>query len=266
MDEVEVDGLRIAYRRAGHGPPLVLLHGAFGDSRAWQPQLEGLSDEFTVIAWDAPGCGRSSDPPETFGRVEYGDCLAGFLTAVELDRPHVLGLSFGSVLALELYRRHPNVPASQVLASAYAGWPGSLPPEEVSERVARALREIERPPEEWVADCLPTFFTQSVPQEVIDEATAMMLDTRPAGMRAALRAFAKADLRDMLSTITVPTLLLYGEADQRSPMHVAEDLHARIPGSALVVLPGVGHDSNLEAPAAFNTAVRRFLREQPATH
>jgi pimeloyl-ACP methyl ester carboxylesterase len=101
---------------------------------------------------------------------------------------------------------------------------------------------------------------------VIDEATAMMLDTRPAGMRAALRAFAKADLRDMLSTITVPTLLLYGEADQRSPMHVAEDLHARIPGSALVVLPGVGHDSNLEAPAAFNTAVRRFLREQPATH
>jgi pimeloyl-ACP methyl ester carboxylesterase len=264
MDDVEVDGLRIAYRQAGHGPPLVLLHGAFSDSRAWRPQLDGLSDEFTVTAWDAPGCGGSSDPPDTFGQSEYGDCLAKFLRGLGLARPHVLGLSFGSVLALELYRRHPDVPASLVLASAYAGWAGSLPPEEVRERVRRAREELERPPEQWIDDYLPTFFTQSVPQEVVDEAKAMMLDTRPVGMRAGLRAFAEADLRAVLPTISVPTLLLYGEADQRSPVHVAEDLHAHIPGSELVVLPGVGHDSNLEAPAAFNAVVRRFLSQQAA--
>ncbi|MCX9073285.1 MAG: alpha/beta hydrolase [Candidatus Methanoperedens sp.] len=65
----------------------------------------------------------------------------------------------------------------------------------------------------------------------------------------------------MLPTIEVPTLLLYGEADQRSPLNVAENLHSRIPASRLVIIPGVGHQSNLEAPEIFNAEVRRFLLE-----
>jgi pimeloyl-ACP methyl ester carboxylesterase len=65
MEQVEVDGLRIAYQRAGAGPPLVLLHGYVGDGpTTWRRQLEALSDQFTVVAWDAPGAGGSSDPPE----------------------------------------------------------------------------------------------------------------------------------------------------------------------------------------------------------
>lgn len=75
-----------------------------------------------------------------------------------------------------------------------------------------------------------------------------------------LLAFAEADLRDMLPTIEVPTLLLYGEADQRSPLNVAENLHSRIPASKLVVIPGVGHDCSLEAPEIFNAEVRSFLQ------
>ena len=55
MDQLEVEGLHIAFERAGEGPPLVLLHGFVGDSREWRRQLDGLSDEFTVVAWDAPG-------------------------------------------------------------------------------------------------------------------------------------------------------------------------------------------------------------------
>ena len=63
MDTVEVGGLRVAYERAGHGPPLVLLQGYVGDGpTTWRPQLDGLCDDFTVVAWDAPGAGRSSDP------------------------------------------------------------------------------------------------------------------------------------------------------------------------------------------------------------
>ncbi len=62
MDHVEVGGLRVTYRQAGQGPPLVLLHGGLGDSREWRQQLEGLADDFTVTAWDAPGCGGSSAP------------------------------------------------------------------------------------------------------------------------------------------------------------------------------------------------------------
>jgi pimeloyl-ACP methyl ester carboxylesterase len=82
MHEVSVDGLRITYRRVGSGDPLVLLHGGFGfDSRAWQPQFDELADTFAVIAWDAPGCGGSDDPPESFRMADYADCL---LRAVRL--------------------------------------------------------------------------------------------------------------------------------------------------------------------------------------
>jgi pimeloyl-ACP methyl ester carboxylesterase len=264
MDSVEVNGLRVAYRRAGSGPAVVFVHGGLGDSRDWRGQLEGLGDEFTVLAWDAPGCGGSDDPPESFRLPEYADCLAGFVAALGLERPHVCGLSFGGGLALELYRRHPGVPRSLVLASAYAGWAGSLPPEVVRERVERALREAELPPEQWVRDYLPGLFTSSAPPELLEEAAAIMLDIRPAGMRAMVRGFAEADLRDVLGGIQVPTLLLYGDADRRSPPEaVAAELHRRIPGSRLAVLPGVGHAANMEAPDRFNAEVREFLRSVP---
>lgn len=108
MDVVEVGGLEIAFERQGAGPPLVLLHGFVGHSREWRRQIDDLSEEFTVVAWDAPGAGRSSDPPETFRLPDYADCLAAFIDAVGLRRPHIVGLSFGGALALELYRRHPH--------------------------------------------------------------------------------------------------------------------------------------------------------------
>jgi len=73
------------------------------------------------------------------------------------------------------------------------------------------------------------------------------------------RSLAEADLRDVLPRVEAPTLLLYGDADKRSPLFVAEELHRQIPASTLSVMPGVGHLSNMEAPRRFNTEVRRFL-------
>lgn len=67
MLRAKVNGLSVAYERTGNGPALILLHGFTHDSRVWRPQLESLSAQFTVIAWDAPGAGQSSDPWETFG-------------------------------------------------------------------------------------------------------------------------------------------------------------------------------------------------------
>ena len=88
----------------------------------------------------------------------------------------------------------------------------------------------------------------------------MMCDLHPEGTRTMLRAMAEADLRDVLPRVQVPTLLLYGELDTRSPLHVAEALHAGIPDSQLVVLPDVAHVCNAEKPDEFNAAVRAFLR------
>ena len=87
----------------------------------------------------------------------------------------------------------------------------------------------------------------SAPAELVDGVVAMMSEFHPAGYRAMAHGLAEADLRDVLPRIDVPTLLLYGDADRRSPLTVAEDLHAKIPASTLVVLPGAGHLANLEA-------------------
>jgi pimeloyl-ACP methyl ester carboxylesterase len=259
MEMIEVGEFRIAYERAGSGPPLVLLHGYVGDGPTlWRRQLDGLADEFMVVAWDAPGAGRSSDPPETFGMAGYADCLAGFIDQLDLVRPHVAGLSFGGALALEFSRRHPAIPRSLILASAYAGWGGSLPADVAAQRLHQALVLAELSPEEFVGALLPTMFSDATPREAVDAFGASMLGFHPAGFRAMARASAE-DLREVLAQVAVPTLLVYGDSDMRAPLTVAEDLHAAISGSTLVVLAGAGHLCNLEAPEEFNRAVRTFL-------
>lgn len=259
MEMVEVDGLRIAYERAGEGPPLVLLHGYVGDGpTTWRRQLDGLSDEFTVVVWDAPGAGRSSDPPESFGMAGYADSLAGFVDGLGLEKPHVAGLSFGGALALEFYRRHSAIPRTLTLASAYAGWGGSLPADVAEKRLHQALVLADLSPAEFVAALLPTMFSEGTPAESVDEFGATMRAFHPAGFRAMARASAE-DLRDVLPTIEVPTLLVYGDKDVRAPRAVFEDLHSAIPDSALVVLPNAGHLCTIEAPEDFNRAVRNFL-------
>jgi pimeloyl-ACP methyl ester carboxylesterase len=258
METMKVGGLRIAYERAGSGPPLVLLHGYVGGGPAtWRRQLEGLCGEFTVVAWDAPGAGGSSDPPESFGMAGYADCLAGFVGRLGLGKPHVAGLSFGGALALEFCHRHPAIPRTLILASAYAGWGGSLPRDVADQRLRQALMLADLPPDAFAGTLLPTMFSEAAPED-IDEFGASMLAFHPAGFRAMARASAE-DLRGALPHINVPTLLVYGDQDVRAPLAIAEDLQAAIPGSALVVLPGAGHVCNIEAPEAFNNAIRNFL-------
>jgi pimeloyl-ACP methyl ester carboxylesterase len=264
MEMIDVDGLGIAYERAGDGPPLVLLHGYVGDgATTWRRQIEALSDEFTVVAWDAPGAGRSSDPPESFGMAGYADCLARFVNSLRLEKPHVAGLSFGGALALELYHRHPAIPSTLILASAYAGWAGSLPADVAEQRLQQALVLADLSPEEFVHALLPTMFSEGTPQESVDAFEASMRAFHPSGFRAMARASAE-DLRDVLARIGVPTLLVYGAQDVRAPLAVAEKLHEAISGSTLVLLPNAGHVCNIEAPKEFNSAVRNFLRVSPS--
>jgi pimeloyl-ACP methyl ester carboxylesterase len=259
MKEFSINGLRIFCQYQGNGAPLVLLHGALSDSRTWQRQLNALSRDFMVVAWDAPGCGRSSDPPGGFQLSDFADCLAGIIDKLSLHRPHVLGHSFGGGLALEFYRRYPDIPGSLILASAYAGWAGSLPAATVEDRLQKGLQQSKMPPKQVVDAWLPTLFNESVSPDVIKETADIMEDFHPAGMRVMLQAFAEADLREVLPQIKVPTLLLYGDADQRSPLNVARDLHKRIPASSLVIMKGIGHFIHAESPELFNSEVRSFL-------
>ena len=295
INHVDIDGLRIGYRRAGDGPAVVLLHGALSDSRVWRQQIKHLRHEFTVIAWDAPGCGASTDPPTTFRLTEYADRLAGLVDQVDVGRPHVVGHSFGGALALEFVRRYPDMPATVALAGAYAGWAapcgrasfggalalelsadtptcrplwpspapmpaGPPPPEEVEGRLQLALRIADELPRPLTPESIPGLTSAATSAQQLSELAAIMSDARPAGARVMAQALAEADLRHGLADITVPVLILHGDADRRAPRPVAEALHRQIPGSILVVLPGIGHESYLEAPTAFNTELSRFLR------
>jgi pimeloyl-ACP methyl ester carboxylesterase len=258
--EVDVHGLRIAYEREGSGPPVVLLHGWVGDGLGtWRDQIADLSDDFTVIAWDNPGAGRSADPPESFSLADFADCLAEFIHAIGVERPHVVGLSYGGGLAIQLYGNYPAIPASLVLAGAYAGWGGSLPPDVVRERLQLALELTDLGPEPLTKAMMPTMFSDLAPPHVVDAFAATVAAFHPVGARAIARAFAEADLRDVLPKIEIPTLLLYGDKDIRAPLDVAEMIHTAIPDSKLVILEGVGHVSSVQAPERFNAEVRSFL-------
>ena len=124
------------------------------------------------------------------------------------------------------------------------------------------LRVSELPTDQWAPAYVETFFSKNPPSAVVAEALSMVSDVHPAATRVAMRAFAEADLRDVLPLINVPTLLLSGEEDTRAPWEVWEALHAGIPGSRLVVIPGVGHVIDIEAGERVNAEVRAFLRAQ----
>jgi pimeloyl-ACP methyl ester carboxylesterase len=152
----------------------------------------------------------------------------------------VVGLSFGGGLGLELYRRHPEIPETLVLAGAYAGWAGSLPPEAVEQRLRQALRLADADPDQLEREVVPTLFARSAPTELVGDFAASVAAFHPVGLRAMARGFAEPDLREVLPRIDVPTLLVYGDQDVRAPLSVAEELHAAIPESKLVVLAGSG--------------------------
>jgi pimeloyl-ACP methyl ester carboxylesterase len=259
METVQAHGVEVAYEREGSGPPIVFVHGATSDSRMWQPQLAALADEFTVVAWDEPGAGRCSDVPPDFGLADYADCLAAVIDDIGLGPAHVAGLSWGGTVALELYRRHPGLVASLILVDTYAGWKGSLPAEEVEARI-EGVRQAVAAPAGSFDPTLPGLFAGDPPAEFVPLLEAMGRDVRPASMKTALSVMAEADLREVLPQVAVPTLLIWGEADARSPLYVAEQFEREIPGAELKVIEGAGHVSNLERPEEFNDALREFCR------
>jgi pimeloyl-ACP methyl ester carboxylesterase len=234
VEFIEANGIEIAYERVGAGPPLVFVHGAAEDSRIWQPQLASLADEFTVVAWDEPGAGRSSDLPENFGLAGFADVLAALIETLELGPAHVAGLSWGGTVVLELYRSHPTLVATLIMIDTYAGWKGSLPADEVEARVAGA-RQVLAAPHEIFDPTLPGLFAGDPPGEFVPLLAAIAADVRPATLGRELGIMAEADLSDLLLRVAVPTLLIWGQLDVRSPLTVAHQLESAIADTRLVV-------------------------------
>ena len=259
MEVVGTKGLDIAYERVGEGPPLLLVHGAAEDGRVWRPQLSALADEFTVVAWDEPGAGRSSDLPDDFGMADYAYCLAELIDALKLGPAHVAGLSWGGNVVQELYRHHPELVSTLILSGTSSGWKGSLSDEEVGVRVD-GFRKMIAAWDDGLDPIPPSLFAGDPPAEFVPLLEEIAADVRPESMMNAVRVMAETDQRDLLSRVAVPVLVIWGELDARSPLSVAHRFEHAIADSKLVVIPGAGHLSNLEAPGPFNDAVREFCR------
>lgn len=230
VETVRASGLDIAYERVGEGPPLVFVHGAAEDHRVWRPQLAALADEFTVVAWDEPGAGRSSDVPADFALADYARCLAALIEALALGPAHVAGLSWGGTVAQELYRHHPQLIATLILVDTYVGWKGSLPEEEVRARVAGARRMLAAPAEEF-DPTLPGLFAGDPPAEVVALLEQIAAAVRPQSLTTQLSVMAEADQRDLLPRIAVPTPADLGRArraftaQDRTPVRAGDPRH-----------------------------------------
>jgi pimeloyl-ACP methyl ester carboxylesterase len=142
------------------------------------------------VAWDAPGAGRSSDPPDPFTITKWAVCLAAFLDAVGIERAHVLGLSWGGLLAQEFFRLYPTRILGLILADTYAGWKGSLGDGVSEQRLARCVHESSLPAREFVARWVPVeFFTDAWPEHRRARAAATFEALAAHGaLRARIRA------------------------------------------------------------------------------
>lgn len=194
----------------------------------------------------------------------FADTLAGFITALELTSPHLVGLSFGGATLIEFSRRYQSLASSFTLVGAYAGWAGSLSADEVKFRLDQAVRLSRLSPNDLVDALAPTMFTPQAPAHVTQRFAESLRRFHPQGLRAMARAVTE-DLTDALGSIHLPTLLIYGEHDTRAPASVATKIHDAIPGSELVRLPHAGHVCNVDASESFNEHLRRFFRCHAST-
>ena len=259
MASVALGRHTLEYEIAGEGPALVLLHGIGSNRLSWKRQLADLSADFTVLAWDTPGYGLSSDPVSEIPNIEeYAECVAAWIEDLKLGPVHLLGHSLGGIIAQETYKIHPGVVRTLTLADTTRGG-GTEEAEVRKAKLARRLEMIERlGPEGLAMERTPELLSKDVPNDVLEEAVSIMAQVRPSGYCFAAAALSEADERDILRKISVPTLLVWAADDRVIPRSEVEEMRRLLPHARCEVIPDAGHLCYQEKSAVFNALVREF--------
>lgn len=249
----------IAVEVRGEGETLLFLHGIGGNSRNWASQLEHFAPRYTAAAWDARGYAASGGAVERF--EQFADDAAAVIA--ELGAPaHVVGLSMGGRIALDLAHRYPDAVRSLTLANTSAGSAETAAPEKVAAFLALRLKPLV---EDGLtpADIAETIVGGIAGPNITAVAREALLDShrrlRKDGYIAAMRAVTAFTAFPDFATIAVPTLVLTASEDRVAPPAHARLMAERIPDARLVEIAGSGHISNIEAPEAFNAALDAFL-------
>jgi pimeloyl-ACP methyl ester carboxylesterase len=255
-------GAMMSYRELGEGPgdPLVLLHAFPLNGRMFEPQMEAFSGERRVVAPDYPGFGRSPRTPAQPDVRYYAEAVGGLLDRLGLERVVLGGVSMGGYVAFGCLRLFPQRISSLVLANTR--------PEPDSDEIRENRKEMaHRVAEEGVEILVELQMERLLArdslennEEVVERVRAMILESSPGGVVAALGAMRnRSDSTPLLAEIEVPTLVIGGEEDGISSPEVMGAMAQKIPNSRHVTLPRAGHLSNLENPEGFNAALGELL-------
>ena len=277
--ELCLHGHRIAYRTAGNGPVLLLIHGIAGSSATWDDVLPWLAERYCVVAPDLLGHGGSAKPRGDYSLGAYASGLRDLLGALGHERASVVGHSLGGGVAMQFAYQFPERCERLVLVSS-----GGL-----GREVHPILRAAALPGAEWV---LPLLCAAGVRKAV--DGMARFLGR--AGVRAApdleemWRGFcslADADARQafvhtvrtiidvggqrvsaadrLYLAAEVPVMLVWGEQDSMIPVAHARPAHEVIPGSRLAIFPGAGHFPHRDDPRRFVEVLLDFMQStEPA--
>lgn len=262
MPYIQVEDLSIHYEIAGKGDPVIFLHGLSNNSQSWRRQLEGLQDHFTVIAWDAPGYGKSSDPQMEFREFfQFADVLHGFIKGLKYESVYLVGHSMGSCIAVDFTVRYPHMVKALILSDATRGG-AALTQEENEKRLRNRVHSIENlDPKEIAAKRIDALLGNNPNDDVKKEAESIMGQVRLSGYRAVAYSLYHVNQMEMLSEISIPTLVICGEEDKITPVSESQIFHEKLKQSQLVTIPKTGHLCYQEDPITFNQYVAQFFKQ-----
>lgn len=255
---IDLPGGALTYRTAGAGYPLVFLHGLGGNSTSWIQQLETLSDEFTVIAWDAPGYGGSDRrPPDAEAHAE---AAAELIEALGVPPVALVGHSMGGVVAGRLAARRPELLSMLVLSSTFAGKDAS-PEDPLSEGFQKRIEELRTlDREQFGLARAKAMVAKNASPGVVRAVAGIAADVTTDGFIDACTMLNSADNRPWLGEIRLPTLILEAAEDAIITGDEGEILSQLIPHAERHTQPGVGHAPYLENPEQYNQALTAFIR------
>lgn len=252
----------ISHLEAGSGAPLVLLHGIGSAARSFRDQLDGLSGDHRVVAWDAPGYGGSTAlAPESPTADDYAERLAGFLDDLGIAACHLLGHSLGCLMAARFAVRRPERVRSLSLCSIAAGH-GLLAGAERRKLLDQRLADVASlGPAEMARRRGPRLVAPGVSDEVRQRVIDTMAAIRPDGYAQAARMLSTADIKADIVRLSpdLPMQIVYGDADVITPPAKNQEVAALRPGVKVTMVPNAGHALYLEQPKTFNTIVADFL-------
>jgi pimeloyl-ACP methyl ester carboxylesterase len=255
---VDVPGGRIAWERAGNGPPLVLVHDGLLPGASWDAAWDALSARFDLVRWDRRGYGASTSSTRDYSSA---DDLLAVLDALELERAALVGCSAGGALALDFAIAHAERVSGLVLEGpVLSGFPYS------QHFNARGLRN--RAPLRRSKDAAGTLALWAEDPYITDARNA---EAR-ARLRALLERFPQSvtggipfstrpepDTRRRLGEVRAPLRLVVGESDAPDVHAHVGAIEAGVPGAERIVVPRAGHLVHLERPDAFVALVEEFL-------